>query len=351
VIRYAFVTITDHEFFPGTMATVSSILEHHPEAEVFVVINEKRPLTIPQASCLARDARVRLVDSSRFAIEGRYIEAWELKAYAAHDLAEGYDVVVGIDSDCILCSNVQEEIRTCFETGAFLGGQDGDGKTYDDSYAPYGIATPAQNARYMSTSLYFCAVTDSNRCILKRWAECCNFAVFNGRGPYPGHGDQGVLNAVLFAENAGENVQLLENHLWSQHWTYWSTVIDYRDGHFINRSAEDRRQRAFHSSGPDQKFWQKEHVDRVLSTHPFQTYPYAWFLAMLWFGPCRNWSSDPFQYLPARSHHLTCDLVSFLPNILQVYPRARALWDELTEPLTVRLGRRPCFRGASSVGV
>ena len=78
------------------------------------------------------------------------------------DLAERgeYDVLVGIDSDCLLCSDVDAELRICLESGGFLGGKDGDGAEYDSTYAVYGIDAPARNERYMSTSLYFCAVNE-----------------------------------------------------------------------------------------------------------------------------------------------------------------------------------------------
>jgi hypothetical protein len=336
LIRYAFITVTDYEFFPGTLATVSSILEFQPDAGIFVINNKKRALTAPQADCLCRDSRVRLLDSARFAAGGRYINPWELKAYAAHDLAEGHDVIVGIDSDCLLCSNVDAEIRSCFETGGFLGGKDGSGVEYDDSYRIYGISTPARNPRYMSTSLFFCAVTPANQQILRKWAECCAAAVFNGKGPYPGHGDQGVLNAVLFSENATGRVQLLDNWLWSQHWVYWDSIIHYCGGTFLNRSAQGWKQRAFHCGGAE-KFWSKEHSELVLGSRSLQTYPYAWFLTMLWFGPCRNWSVDPVQYLPPSSHHLVNDLVHFLPQIFQIYPRALAIWDTLNDPMIDRV--------------
>ncbi len=326
MIRHAFITITDCGFFPGTLATVSSVVEFQPDVEIFVVNSEKRPLTAPQVACLGSNPRVRLLDSSRFAREGRYIGPWELKAYAAHDLAPDYDVIVGIDSDCLLCSNVDAEVRHCLETGGFLGGRDGDGADYGDSYRVYGMRTPARNPRYMSTSLFFCAVTAANHCLLNKWALACSAAVFNGRGPYPGHGDQGVLNALLYAENRTEDVHLLDNRLWSQHWTYWNSEIDYRNGTFVNQSAQNQPQRAFHCGGSE-KYWERSHSDRVQAGHGLQTYPYIWFLAMLWFGPCRNWSIDPRQYLPPSSHHLLEDLADFLPQVLQVYPRARALWD------------------------
>jgi hypothetical protein len=257
---------------------------------------------------------------------------------------------VGIDSDCLLCSNVDEEIQRCFESGGFLGGKDGDGKLYDDSYRVYGISTPARNARYMSTSLFFCAVNDRNRRILRRWAECCSAAAFNRQGPYPGHGDQGVINAVLFAENAVEAVELLENRLWSQHFEYWDSIIDYRAGAFVNCSFQTHRQRAFHCGGLE-KYWTREHSIRVRHRNSLQTYPYVWFLAMIWFGISRNWSVDPLQYLPPQSHHLVQDMVDFLPQIFQVYPHARTIWDSLTEPVIDRMlngiPRAPSLRGGS----
>jgi hypothetical protein len=336
LIRQAFITVTDYDFFPGTLATVGSVREFAPAADVFVVQNDRHPLTAPQADCLARDARVRLLSSSHFETAGRYINAWELKAYAAHDLCGGYDVIIGIDSDCLLCSNVDDVTRDCLASGKFIGGQDGGGVDYDESYRVYGIPTPARNPRYMSTSLYFCAVNDANRRVLRRWAECCNAALFNATGPHPGHGDQGVLNAVLFAENGSQTVELLDNRLWSQHWVYWDSIIEARGNEFLNRSAGGRRQRAFHCGGGE-KYWAREHRDRVFNGNPLQTYPYVWFLAMLWFGACRNWGADPYQYLPPANHHLAEDLVHCLPQIMQVFPAARHLWNQLTDVMIDRL--------------
>jgi predicted O-methyltransferase YrrM len=338
MLRHAFVTVTDRHFLPGTLATVSSILEFHPQTSVYVVNNARCPLTPPQAECLGHDPRIRLMDSSAFSHSGRHVDAWELKAYAMCDLAERaeVDVLVGIDSDCLLCADVDRELRTCAETGGFLGGKDGDGAEYDDSYQPYGIEAPARNDRYMSTSLVFCAVTDANKAVLRRWAECCAAAVFNGCGPYPGHGDQGVLNAVLFAAGRSDAVHLLDNLLWSQHWCYWQSQIDWREGAFLNRSAGHARQRAFHCGGSD-KFWAIEHRERVFDAYPGQTYPYAWFLAMLWFGRCRNWAVDPFQYLPPAAHHLADDLAHAFPIIMQVYPPARQRWDAVSDRLIDRV--------------
>lgn len=334
--RHAFVTVTDHAFFPGTLATVNSILEYDGNATIFVVVNHKRPLTPPQLECFAACDRVRVVDSRGLDAPGRYINAWELKAYAVHDLCDGFDVIIGIDSDCLLCSNVDDLIARCHAKGGFLGGSDGNGTDYDDSYRVYGISTPVRNPKYMSTSLYFCAVTPQNLEVLKRWIDCCGKAVFNCQGDFPGHGDQGVLNAVLFAAGRTPDIELLDNRLWSQHWTYWDSIIDFRGGEFINVSAERRRQRSFHCGGAE-KFWCQEHRDRVLETNALQTYPYLWFLTMFWFGRCGNWTIDPFQFLPSHSHYLTHDLANFFPQIAQIYPAARERWNSLSDPMINRV--------------
>ena len=335
MIRHAFVTVTDYHFFPGTLATVASVREFAPDADIYVVQNDKHPLSAPQAACFERVEQVRFLNSSSFASDGRFINAWELKAYAVYDLCSEYQVIIGIDSDCLLCSSVNDEITRCFERGGFLGGRDGDGADYDESYRVYGIETPAHNSCYMSTSLFFCAVNDTNRQIFHRWVDCCNSAVFNRTGPYPGHGDQGVLNAVLYAADRVHTVEILENSLWSQHWAYWDSIIEFHDGQFLNHSAGGREQRSFHCGGAE-KYWMREHRDRVLARNPLQTYPYLWFLTMFWFGAARNWKIDPYQLLPPASHHLAEDLVNFLPQIMQIYPPAKVLWEELTDEVIDR---------------
>jgi hypothetical protein len=230
---------------------------------------------------------------------------------------------------------VHAEIERCLTIEGFIGGKDGDGIDYNEKYAVYGMKVPANNPKYMSTSLFFCAVNDTNRASLNRWSECCNVAEFNGQGPYPGHGDQGVLNAVLFADDGGNRIELLDNHLWSQHWVYWNSIIDFRDNNFINKSFQNRKQRSFHCGGAE-KFWSVDHRNKVLGGQASQTYPYVWFLTMLWFGPCKNWKVDPHQYLPPPSHHLVQDLIDFLPQIFQIYPQAKAQWDDISDVLIDR---------------
>jgi len=280
-MRVVFVTVSDGFFFPGTVATVNSILHFHPEAHVRVINNhvQKAALTTEQREVL-ESAGAEIVDAGYLSKPGRKLAAWELKAYGAADLTEGEDVLVGVDSDCVLCGRIDDVIAEAIHSGKFLGGRDG--RThYDQSYQVYGIETPVMNEQYMSASLYVCALTEDNRRILNRWADCCDRAIFGGGGVYPGHGDQGVLNAVLYAERGENGVATLDNRLWSQHHCYWQEPLELRDGVLYNPAAQ-APQRSIHCGGTE-KFWTTRHLDRLEKSAP-HVVNYAWYLALLWFG-------------------------------------------------------------------
>jgi hypothetical protein len=345
-IRYAFVTVTDRAYWVGTVATVNSILEFHPKAEIVVVENSETPLEPAQRQILKQWNRVRLIGPGAVANRGWPIGGFELKAYACATLAQppyAYDVLVLIDSDALLCAPVDDLVERAHHAGAFLGGKDCT-LNYTKAYRVYGIEAPCLNEHHMSTSLMFCGLSQRNVATLRRWAACCTETRFNRRGSFPGHGDQGILNAILYAEDKSARVRLLDNRLWSQHWTYWLDGVHFLDGHFVNRSARNRPQRAFHCGGTE-KFWSFEHSLEVLDSHPQQVFAYIWFLTMFWFGTHRDWSLDPFDYLLPSERHLLQDLVTFLPQIAQVRPAVRADW-ECVSPVMLRrllehVARRP----------
>jgi len=123
--------------------------------------------------------------------------------------------------------------------------------------------------------------------------------------------------------------------LWSQHWTYWSSIIVYDDGEFRNYSHHKEHQRSFHCGGAE-KFWEKSHSDRILEVSQSQVTNYAWWLYLFWFGKCRDFSIDPFQYVPPRFHHLCAELVNYFPQ-MQKFDRYITLWQGNTAGLLSRL--------------
>jgi hypothetical protein len=314
MIRVVFVTVTDGYFFPGTLATVNSIRAFHPNARIVVAHNHvhKRGVTPEQRAILER-AGAQWVEAADLAKPGRKVAAWELKAYAATDLTTHDDVLVGIDSDCVLCGPTDDVLDQAMESGAFHGGKDGSGKIYDAPYAPYGMKIPSRNDRYISTSLYVCALTEVNRSILREWALACDEAIFGGGKVYPGHGDQGVLNAILWARRGAEGVSPLDNRLWSQHGCYWQARVGVRDGRLFNEVA-NLPQRSLHCGGGD-KFWTAKHRDRVVN-EGLQHACYAWFLALLWSGD----GALASEHLSPADQHLADSLEQFRPQVEAFFP-------------------------------
>src|SRR2546426_583639 len=136
-----------------------------------------RPKSFAESLCISTAASQRgLTMSSARAPKLRSLHKSE--SGECPEIRMRYDVVTGIDSDCLLCSNVGDVLVEAVKTGSFVGGRDGDGAAYDETYRIYGLQGPGYNQRYMSTALYFCGVTEATKRILDKWAQCCNSAVF-----------------------------------------------------------------------------------------------------------------------------------------------------------------------------
>lgn len=327
--RIAFFTITDRGFFPGALAAVNSVLLYHGDVDVWVVEDQQRPLLPAQRRLFGQRACVRTVPASELIPPGAVVDVVSLKVYAARALLSRYDVIVGIDADCVLCSSIDDVIEVCAQDGGLAGGG-----VPLEARARHGLLS-AHDLPSMSVALYAVASTDANRRLVERWVACCEVAEFNGRGSWPGADDQEIFSAVLHAEGAFGRVRLIDNRVWSQHWTYWDSSIVREGSTFVNLQAGRQRQRAFHCGGHP-KFWDPLHRERVLDGHAAQRYPFIWFLAMLWFGACSDRSGDPVEYLAPEHQHLVDDLVHFLPEIVQVYSPARFAWRDSGMPLLDR---------------
>jgi hypothetical protein len=210
---------------------------------------------------------------------------------------------------------VHDVIAAAASSGNFHGGRDG-AINFGEKYAAYGIAVPVRSENYISASLYVCMLHPANRELLRKWALACDEAIFGGGKVYPGHGDQGVLNAVLFAERGAAGTVPLDNRLWSQHHCYWQEPLTIREGALFNVSAQSP-QRSLHSIGSE-KFWTKGHLDKVLKagTHGPN---YAWFLVLLWFGRV----TLEVEHLSSEQRHLSESLARFRALVADFLPRVR----------------------------
>jgi len=276
--RTAFLIVGDADFFPGVLAATASVRVFHPGDEVWIIDNhlQRIGLTAEQHVALQRMNAV-IVPASALAKQGRKLAAWELKAYAAEFLASQCGLLVGLDADAVLCAPLFDVLGRAWEKDVFLGGLDGCPE-YGEEYCIYGIQPPIKNERYMSTSLYLCRTSAPITDILATWAECCAKSVFGGTGKYPGHGDQGVLNAIIFSRSDRVTVEVMENDLWSQHGVYWQRPLELRAGRLFNLTLQTW-QRAIHCGGTE-KFWRPQHAT-MLPKFPHALANYLWFLHML----------------------------------------------------------------------
>jgi hypothetical protein len=288
--RLAFVTVADRSCFPGTLATVNSVLEMHPDADVRVVVRPGSPLRRAQERCLRTSDRVTVTVAAPPTPCGE-VSGAAIRACACIDAFDGHDVVAAIEPGCLLCADVEDVAERCRESGGLLAGP-----------VPAGVAA----------QLVFAATTSRSRETLMSWAASPG-AAGPGRAPDIASPDDGT---------------------WGQCSRQCDAVIDYREGRFVNVSAGASRQRSF-CCGPE-VFWAAAHSRRVVDRGALQAYSYVWFLAMLWFGRCGDWAVDPFAILPRSSRHLLADLVHFLPQIEQVLPRARYRWNALSDAMIDR---------------
>ena len=281
---------------------------------------------------LRTDPRVHVVMHQELEQRGRVMGAWQLKAYGARDLMRGggYDLLLGFDSDLVFVSNVEDIMRDAIRTGMFHGGMDGEGATYGSEYAVYGIKTPIAMAPYMSTSCYFCPRTSVNLEILDDWAHKTDDAQYGPNGGiYPGHGDQGVLNAVIYAKTKAHNVCLLPNELWSQHWLYEEDWIEWVDSvGLVNRSRGCCQMRTLHCGGSD-KFWSKAHSEKRHRDGTGQRWSYAMFLRFLHLGKLSVWDRDPAEVIPDENDHVYHDAILYHQLIQELEPDFREKWSHI----------------------
>lgn len=274
-MRLHVVTAADEPSFPAALGTVNSVLQFHPTARIRVICGNAFPLTAAQRQVFAASAQVRVVEQGpENAVD---------KIRACLDFSEGSDVVAWVDPGYVLCSPIEDVAGRCVQTG--------------------GVATDSVKA----SRVIFAATDARGIAVLTRWAD---------------------------QSDRPEPLELLDAALWCPEESHWRTIVDFRDGHFANMSQSGQRQRMFGSPGPS--FWLCSHRDRIVDGHALQTYPYLWFLAMVWFGRCSDWSADPSEYLPPAARHLFEDLIYFLPQIVQVLPRARYAWNAVTPAMIAR---------------
>ena len=250
-----FVVACDGAYYPGLMALLNSIWAYHRNRiPVFVY---HRDMTGAQLEALfAHPAGVRLfhVSTLPFACAG----LWEAKQQIfAHCLGRARCVYL-LDADVVLASEM-EDVFQLAEAGKIVASADGGGGSYDARYAVYGPRLPGTRHPYINSGA-LCLDVVRHWDLAGLWAFSARYGAYSPGGGtplgLPGHGDQGLFNALVALQNKTECYHVLPEGPWCAATKRWVVEIrrTLQDGRLeVWNVTENARQRIVHCIGP--KWW------------------------------------------------------------------------------------------------
>ena len=250
-----FVVACNGAYYPGLMALLNSIWAYHrSRIPVFVY---HRDMTGAQLEALfAHRAGVRLfhVSTLPFPCAG----LWEAKQQIfAHCLGRARCVYL-LDADVVLASEM-EDVFQLAEAGKIVASADGGGGSYDARYAVYGPRLPGTRHPYINSGA-LCLDVVRHWDLAGLWAFSARYGAYSpgGGAPLglPGHGDQGLFNALVALQNKTECFHVLPEGPWCAATKRWMLEIRraQADGRLVVWNVTDQtRQRIVHCIGP--KWW------------------------------------------------------------------------------------------------
>jgi len=303
VLNKVFYTVTNKPYFLGTVATINSVMHLHKYPTIWVISSANDPLSKEQENFIKNLPNIKYTTINNLDI-GRHRNSWETKAHACFYLQKYYQgnhaCIVHLDSDLILCSQVHDLCTFALDYNTLIGGKDGEGENYTYAeYKPYFDLCNSKlprvdhkNKLYMSTSLFAMPVNNKFQEISKLWSEAVDHGKF---GPsktklYKGHGDQGILNPIIFYKNI--RPILIDNEVISEHWIHGNKKIKFFQNKFVK---DGKTQIASHSVGSSPKFWADAYYDvnrnSVNKKHKKNVADgnldviYSYWLWLLYYGP------------------------------------------------------------------
>ena len=257
----AFVVVCNAPYLPGLWALLNSILAYHgTDLRLFVALHG--PIS-PQAHQWLREhplsTAVTWLHTDDFTPPPRGV--WEAKQLVLSHLAGRAQVVCLLDADLVLTSRL-DDVFVAAEQGRIVSSRDGvHDRVFEPEYAVYSPTLVGRRFPYFNSG-FFCLDLVRYWDVAALWAFTERFAAYSPGGgtpfAFPGHGDQGLLNAVVAMAGKKEHLEILPQAEWcnSAHWTPERTVtIDKRDGNRleVRNTSSGLRQRLLHSTGP--KWW------------------------------------------------------------------------------------------------
>lgn len=256
----AFVIVSDDSYFPGLWALLNSIHAYHGrELRVFVVGFKLRPDFRDTLRQHPLASAITFINSRELAY--RPAGAWEVKQCVLSHLTGKVQTACLMDADLVLLSRLDDAFSLA-ENGKIVSSRDGQRlRTYGEVDRIYSDDLPGVTLPYFNSG-FLCLDLVKNWDVVALWEFTSRFAGYSPGGGepfrFPGHGDQGLLNAVVAMQKKQADLELLPEENWcnSSGWTEVETVqIQRVDGprlDVVNRRLQSP-QRLLHSSGP--KWW------------------------------------------------------------------------------------------------
>lgn len=212
-IPRAFAVVCDRNYFPGLRALLNSIHAYHGrELPVFVL---NHGLDREQLQYLeTHPVRPQVVATGIFPFASA--GAWEAKQQVAAWLLPVVRCLYLLDADLVLTSRV-DDVFILAEEGRIVSSTDGEGVTYSQEYTAYSVNLPGRRERYFNTGA-LCMDIRLHWDLTALWAFSSRYGKY---APHeglplglPGHGDQGIFNAVAHMLRKEECFHVLREEEW-----------------------------------------------------------------------------------------------------------------------------------------
>lgn len=183
---------------------------------------------------------------------------WEAKQQALAECVGTARVICLIDADIVLLSRI-DDVFSRAEEGKIVAGCDGTDLPFGDEYAVYSPSLPGRICRYLNSG-FLCLDVNRHWDMVGLWAFSSSYGAYSpNRGyplAFPGHGDQGILNAILLLLRKEDECHVLPHGVWHdfRNPASFKIVERHEDGTLIvNNCNLKQRQRILHCIG--YKWW------------------------------------------------------------------------------------------------
>ena len=259
----AFVVSCDPGYLPGLHALLNSIHAYHGST-IPVFVCEQR-LNGAQLRRLLRhplEVQIFRVAELPYPPAG----SWEVKHQLfAHCLGLARQVCL-IDADIVLTSPL-DDVFELAAAGRIVGGWDSGPLRFGLEYKVYRDDLPGREVPYLNSGLV-CMDIIRHWDVAGLWAFTTNFGVYTPTGGFPlrlpGHGDQGLLNAIIAMQGKTDDLHLFPRGLWHEIFCDAEMrIIDRPDARRLTvwNQSLNAQQRILHNTGP--KWWRDDGAERL----------------------------------------------------------------------------------------